>query len=148
MTTKKNRPHTVTITLLGVILLGAWSAAQALAMGRQVSLFLALDISPDPRLLLIISVSWAVLFWGSAIALLRRCSFSRWLVPLLILVYALYELLLQGLFVASPISGQSWLLRIVLYDVAILFALWSLNRSAARLYFVATQPVSVVEQRE
>lgn len=148
MTIRKNRPRTVTITLLGVIFLGAWSAAQALAMARQTSLLLALNINPDPRLLLIISAGWAILFWGSAIVLLRRVSLSRWLIPLLILLYALYEFLLQGLYVRTPITGQSWLFRILLYDVAILFALYSLNRSAARSYFVATQPASVVEQRE
>ena len=148
MTTRRKRPLTVTIMLMGVIFLGAWSAAQALAMARQSSLLLALNIKPDPRLLLVISAAWTILFWGSAVALWRRAALTRWLIPLLILLYALYDLLLQGLFVQTPITGQGWLLRILLYDVAILFALYSLNRRAARSYFIATQPASVVEQRE
>ena len=148
MTTKEKRPRSVTITLLGVILLGAWRAAQAFALAQQVTLLLALNIRPDPRLLLIIAVGWMVLFGGSAIALWHRWPFTRWLIPLLLLLYALYELLLQGLFVRITLSGQSWLIRILLYDVAILFAIWSLNRSKARSYFAVAQPASVVEKKE
>ena len=148
MTAKEKRPRSVTITLLGVLLLGMWRAAQAFAMAQQVSLLLALNIRPDPRLLLVIAAGWMVLFWGSAIALWLRWPFTRWLIPLLLLLYALFELVLQGLFVPIPISGQSWLLRILLYSVAILFAVWSLNRSKARSYFAVAQPASVVEKKE
>ncbi len=148
MTTKEKRPRSVTITLLGVILLGAWRAAQAFAMAQQIALLLALNIRPDPRLLLVIAVSWMILFWGSAIALWLKWPFSRWLIPLLLILYALYELVLQGLFVRIPISGQSWLLRILLYSVAVLFAVWSLNRSKTISYFAVAQPASVVEKKE
>lgn len=136
MTTKEKYPRSVTIMLLGVMLLGAWNAAKALAIAQQVSLMLALNLRPDPRLLLIIAAGWMVLFWGSTIALWRRQSFTQWLIPLLLILYALYELVLQGLFVQIPITGQGWLLRILLYGVALLFALWSLNRSNAKSYFV------------
>ena len=145
MTTRKKRPRTVTITLLGVILIGIWSAAQALAMARQIDLYLTLGVKPDPRLLLVFSAAWAVLFLGSAIALFRRISFARWLIPLLIFLYALYELLLQGMFVQAPITLQNWLFRFLLFDVTVLFALWSLNRSAARSYFAAPQSAPAAE---
>lgn len=148
MTTEEKRPRSVTITLLGVMLFGAWNAAKAFSMAQQLSLLLALNIRPDPRLLLVIAVIWMALFWGSAIALWRRRSWVRWLIPLLLLLYALVELALQGLFVPIPISGQSWLLRFLLYDSVILFAFWSLNRSKGRAYFVATQPASVAEKGE
>ena len=121
--------------LVGVMFLGALGAAKAFAIAQQVSLLLSLSLRPDPRLLLVIAAGWMVLFWGSAIALWHRRSFTRWLIPLLLIIYALYELVLQGLFVHIPISGQDWLLRILFYIVAILFALWSLNRSKARAYF-------------
>ena len=114
MATKKNRPRTVTITLLGVILLGVWNAAQAYALARQAGFLLSLSIRPDPRLLLVIAVAWALLFGGLAFALLLKYAFTRWLVPLSILIYALYELSLQGIFVRTPINEQSWLLRILL----------------------------------
>ncbi len=109
MTIKEKRPRAVTITLLGVILLGAWSAAKAAAIAQQVSLMLALDLKPDPRLLIVVAAVWMLLFWGSAIALWRRQAVSRWLIPLLLVLYALYELVLQGLYVQIPVSGQSWL---------------------------------------
>lgn len=141
MTTRKKRPRTVTITLLGVILLGVWSSAQALAMTRQIDLLLAIDIKPDPRLLLVFSVGWALLSFGSAVTLWRRHAFTRWLIPLLILLHALYVLLLQAFFVRVPVTAEDWLLRISLYGVALLFAIWSLNRSAARSYWVGPQPV-------
>ena len=148
MITKEKRPRSVTITLVGVILLGAWSAAQAFAMAQQVTLLLALNIRPDPRLLLVLAAGWMLIFWGLAIGLRRRWSFTRWLIPLLFLLYALYEFVLRGLFVRIPISGQSWLLRILLYSVAVLFAIWSLNRSKARSYFTVAQSASVVEKKE
>jgi len=135
MRAKPNRPRSVTITLLGVILLGVWNAGKVFALTQQYSLLLTLNVSPDPRLFLVFAASWMALFWGAAISLLRRRSLSRWLIPLLLLLYSLYELILLGLFVRIPQSGQSWLVRILLYDVAILFALWSLNRSEARYYF-------------
>ena len=131
MTAKKKRPRAVTITLLGVMFLGALSAAKAFAIAQQVSLFLSLSLRPDPRLLLVIAAGWMVLFWGSAIALWHRHSFTRWLIPL-------YELVLQGLFAHIPISGQGWLLRILLYVAATLFAFWSLNRNETRSYFTAS----------
>jgi hypothetical protein len=148
MTARRKRPRTVTIMLMGVIFFGAWSAAQAVAMARQASLLMTLNITPDPRLLVVIFAAWATLFWGSAVALWCRRAFTRWLIPLLILLFALYDLLRQGLFVQAPITGQGWLLRILFYDMAILFALYSLNRHAARSYFIAEQPASLVEQRE
>ncbi len=104
-------------------------------MAQQVHLLLALNTKPDPRLLLGISAVWTLLFWGSAVFLWLRRAYSKWLVPLLLLLYTLYELLLQGLFVQISLPAQGWLLRILLYTAAILFALWSLNRSAARSYY-------------
>jgi len=136
MTSKEKRPRSVTITLLGVMLLGAWNAAKAFATAQQVTLLLALNLTPDPRLLLVIAAGWMVLFWAAAIALWQRHAFTRWLIPLLLILYALYELVLQGLFVPIPISGQSWLLRILIYGVIILFAIYALNRSKARSYFL------------
>ena len=131
----QKRPRPVTITLMGVMILGAWNAAQVFALSRQTSLLLNFDVNPDPRLLILFAAVWMVLFWGAAIALWRRRSIVQWLIPLLILLYALYELLLLGFYVRIPESAQSWLARILLYNLAILFAFWSLNRGKSRIYF-------------
>lgn len=129
------RPRPVTITLLGVTLLGAWNAGKVLALTHQFSLLLNFDVNPDPRLLLLFAGVWMALFWGAAIALWRRQRFTHWLLPLLLLLYVLYELILLGFFVRIVESTQSWLVHILLYDLAILFAIWSLNRSESRSYF-------------
>lgn len=141
------RPRPVTITLLGVMILGAWNAGQVFALTQQVSLLLNFDVNPDPRLLILLAGVWMVLFWGAAIALWRRWRFTQWLIPLLLLLYALYELLLLGFFVRIPESAQSWFARILFYILAILFAFYSLNRSDSRSYFKGAQPDVVNDNR-
>jgi peptidoglycan/LPS O-acetylase OafA/YrhL len=130
------------------MLLGAWNAGKVFALTQQVSLLLNFDVIPDPRLLLLIAGVWMALFWGAAIALWRRQRFTHWLIPLLLLLYALYELILLGFFVRMPEGTQSWLARILLYDLAILFAIWSLNRSESRSYLKGARPGVVNENRE
>lgn len=138
MSNNPRRPRSVTITLIGVILIGMWYAGQLFALTRQLSLLLTLKATPDPRLRLVLAAFWMVLFWGAALALWRRKRFSSWFIPLLLSLVALYELTLLGLFVRIPESGQGWLLRIWLYAALILFASWSLNRRAAKPYFGRT----------
>jgi hypothetical protein len=48
---------------------------------------------------------------------------------------ALYELTLLALFIRNPESGESWLLRIWLFAVMIIFATWALNRGAAKRFY-------------
>lgn len=135
MSAKSRRPRSVTITLLGVILIGIWYAGQLFALLRQSGLLLTLNITPDPRLRMVIAALWMVLFWGAAVALWRRKAFTSWFIPLLLTLAALYELTLLGLFVQNSESGESWLIRIWLYSVMILFAAWALNRGAAKPFF-------------
>ena len=135
MSAKPSRPKPVTITLVGVILIGTWYAGQLFAIIRQYSLLLALNITPDPGLRLVFAAIWMVLFWGAAAALWRRRSFVTWLIPLLLILAAVYELTMLGLYVLVPVNKLSWLLRVWLYLVTVLFAFWSLNRSPSRLYF-------------
>ena len=132
MSDKPSRPRSVTITLIGVILIGMWYAGQLFALIRQYSLLLTLNVTPDPRLRLVIAAVWMALFWGAAVALWRRKSFTSWFIPLLLSLVALYELTLLGLFVQIPESGQGWLMRILLYAALILFASWSLNRECSK----------------
>lgn len=138
MSNNPRRPRSVTITLVGVILIGMWYAGQLFALIRQFSLLLTFNVTPDPRLRLIFAAVWMVLFWGAAVALWRRKQLSSWFIPLLLSLVALYELTLLGLYVRIPESGQGWLIRIWLYAALILFASWSLNRRAAKLYFGRT----------
>lgn len=129
------RPRSVTITLLGGLLLGGWNVGRAIVLGRQSRLLLTFDIDPDPRLRLIIAVIWALLFWGVAFALWRRRPFTRWAVPLLIFLYTVYEVGLIAFFAQSPLAQLRWPVTAVAYLVVILFTYWALNRSAVITYF-------------
>ena len=142
------RPRSVTITLLGVMLLGTWTVGQLFALTRQISFLLNFDVNPDPRLLLLFAGVWVALFWGAAIALWRRRRFTQWLIPLLLLLYAAYELILLGIFVRTPESTESWLARILLYGLAILFAIYSLNRGESSSYFNRARRSDVIENRK
>ena len=135
MSAISSRPRTVTITLIGIILIGMWYAGQLFALTQQYRLLLTLNVTPDPRLRLIIAAVWMVLFWGAAVALWRRKPFVSWLIPLLLTLVALYELTMLGLYVRTPEVDQGWLVRVWLYAAVILFATWSLNRKAAKSYF-------------
>lgn len=135
MSAKPARPRSVTITLIGVILIGMWYAGQLFALIKQYSLLLTLNETPDPRLRLVIAAVFMVLFWGAAVALWHRKSFTAWFIPLMLAVVALYELTMLGLFVRVPESGQGWIIRIWFYAVVVLFAIWSLNRNTSKSYF-------------
>lgn len=130
-----SRPHTVTIAIWGVFLIGAWNAGRALSLGRQLELFLAWEISPDPRLRLIVALVWMALFWGATIAIrLRRPGTGR-SVPILMALYGLYELGLLSFFVHAPVARSAWLVNTLFYLACLLFLAWALNRPAARNYF-------------
>lgn len=130
-----NRPRSVTITLWGVFLLGVWNVARAIALVQQSAVLLTLDVQPDPRLHLIMALVWAIAFLALAFALWQKQPFARQAIPLLLLLYALYELSLLVIFVQSPLARRSWLLNTLAYIETILFAHWALNRSAAQAYF-------------
>ena len=135
MSTKPRRPRSVTITLVGVILIGLWYAGQLFALIQQSSLLLTLNVTLDSRLRLVMAAVWMVLFWGAAVALWRRKAFTSWFIPLLLTLRAIYELTLLGLYVQFPESGQGWLMRTCLYAAMILFAAWSLNRRATKTIY-------------
>lgn len=129
------RPFTVTITLLGVLFAAALNTWRVFALWQQSSLLLALDVWPDPRIRLIFAGVWAILFWGAALALWLRRPWSRQSVPIFLAVYALYDIILQAIFVRVPQSGSVWLLRLLLYGMLVVFTVWALNRTAVRSYY-------------
>lgn len=129
------RPRSLTITLLGVIGLGAWNAGRVFALMQQNSLLLDLGIKPDPRIRLAMAFLWIILFWAAAIALWRRRPLTSRAIPFLIATYSLYELALVALYVRVPVSGRHWLLNVLLVGIAVSFSYWALNRPAAETYF-------------
>lgn len=78
---------------------------------------------------------WAVIFWGLAWGLWRKRPFTQHAIPILLTLYALFELSIQRRF-AQPLTGWTgWYLSLALFVIAILITTWVLNRPAAKYYF-------------
>ena len=131
----QKRPRSVTVTLLGVFLLGVWNAGRVLALYKQSDLLLALEIKPDPRARMLLAAVWTMLFWGATVALWQKRPLTRPGIPFLLLFYALYKFTLLALYIRVPMSGQEWLWYILFYVIAISFTYWALNRAATDFYF-------------
>ncbi|MCA9996008.1 MAG: hypothetical protein KDE56_09700 [Anaerolineales bacterium] len=121
------RPRVVTIALWGVFFFGVWHLGQAIAIGRQLRLFLQFDGGLDPRWRLAAAVVW-VLFSGWVIVLLwYKRPLIRLLLPLLILSNTLYNLTLLLLFAQQPVAVRlTWLL--IGAVLVTLFSLWVLHK--------------------
>jgi ABC-type enterochelin transport system permease subunit len=136
MTDSPKRPRTISLILLLLLILGTIQLATVVALSRQSALLLDLQVKPDPRLRMIIAVVWMALYWGIAIALRQKVSATRWLIPLLLALNALYELVVRGLFAQVPVNGDQWLLNSLFAAAFVLFAWWALNRNAAKTYYL------------
>lgn len=126
----QTRPPSVTITLWGVILFGVWNLGRAVALNQQMTLAQSLSIQPDPRLRLLGAVLWAASFWGAAVQLWRKRPSTRYLIPLLFLLYAIYNLGLGTCCAQSPIIIPSWSLVVTFYLSATFLSAWALNTTA------------------
>lgn len=142
MSVSPKRPRTISLVLLVLVILGIIQAAKGVALREQFALLLDLQVRPDPRLRFLIAAVWMVLFWSLAIALWRKMAVTRWLTPLLLAFYALYELAILRLFTQVPISSDRWLQYTIVTVVLVLFAYWALNRSAANSYYLEDVPAA------
>ena len=132
-----HRPFSVTLVLVGVLLLGLANGWRALGLFRQSGLLLELNAEPDPRLCAAISIAWALLFLGLAYALWRRKSYTRVIAPLALLIFGLFQFVL-----ASPCTPENQIqngLRFdgIVYGAAVLLATLTLNLASGREYFRA-----------
>lgn len=118
-----------------VLLFGLWNTARVTVLGRQLTLWLELGIQPDPRVRLVGALIWAILFLGAAAALWQRRPFIRLAIPILLLLYAIYELGLILVFAQTSLAWQGMALNAILYAVTILFSQWALGRKATQAYF-------------
>lgn len=120
---------------VGVLLLGLVNIYRALILFQQTDLQLGLGVSLDPRVRMVIAVIWSIVLIALAAALWIRKPLTRVLVPVLLLVYAIYRLALVGIFAESAYVRESQIATAVLYGVAIALTSWALNRKAVRGYF-------------
>ena len=123
-----DRPRTVTIVILGVIFFGVWNLAKSIALWRQLTVLLSLNVQPDPRLRLILALLWALLFFSLALGLWYQRPFTRRAVPILLLLYALYDMGMWLFFQRPPLNKLSWFGVGLFYLGFITFTRWVLNR--------------------
>ena len=99
------------------------------------NLQLELELTPDPRLRLILASIWAILFVAAAVALRRRWPPVRVIIPILLLIYGLYRVGLLVAFAQTEDSRGGWPVLAVSFAIATLLAAWVLNRKSIRSYF-------------
>lgn len=132
---RQNRPLSVTLVILGVLLFGLANGWRALGLVRQSSLLLELGANPDPRVCAVVAVAWATLFIGLAFAAWRGKPYARLAVPLAILAYGCVQIVLPGLCARAKQSADGRPITVIVYAMAVLLSALILNAGAGRAYF-------------
>jgi len=132
---KTVRPRTVTLALWGVFLLGVWNFGRAVALLQQMDLLLEINVQPDPRFRFIMALIWGIVFIGLWWLVRKKRPFTRKFLPLVLILYAVYELSLTILFAQTSLAQQALRLNLSFYLLLVLFITWALNRSASNNYF-------------
>ncbi|MDX1615964.1 MAG: hypothetical protein R3300_16745 [Candidatus Promineifilaceae bacterium] len=104
-------------------------------MFRQGDFLLELGVNLNPQVRAFAAGVWAGLFLLSALGVWRRHRSTRWMTPLLLTLFAAYQLLLTFGFVRDGVSRAGWPIMAAVYGLTILLSAWSLNRAAAQSYF-------------
>ena len=131
------RPRSVTLTGWGVLLVGLVNIWRSASLFRQLELLLELDVTPDPRLRLVIAVAWSLFFCGLTVAIWRRFRMVRFAVPAGLFIYSIYRMSIVYLSPAYSGFDRIWL-SLAVYGVAVLFSIWALNRPEA-IEYLATK---------
>ncbi|MFO7663307.1 MAG: hypothetical protein R6X18_12045 [Chloroflexota bacterium] len=126
-----NRPLGIRFAQWVTVILGLWNMGRVAALGRQVDWLSDLSLVPDPRLRIVMAFIWMALFLMAAFALQRGYSWSRFLVPLLIAVYGVFEIGMIALYATDPPA----LLPVLLYIALTTLVVWFLWRPATAAYF-------------
>jgi hypothetical protein len=132
---RRDRPTSVTLANWGVFLLGLANGWRAAGLYRQSDLLLDLDAALDPRLQMFLALVWAALFLTVAVALRQGRPFVRIAIPALIVAFGSYQLVFLRAYTQTPEARSGRLAIGLLYGLAILFTIWTLNRRPARAYF-------------
>ena len=130
----ETRPRSVTLIGWGVLLVGLANIWRTAGLIRQIDLLRALNVTPDPMLHLVFSITWAGLFVLLALAIWHRKAMVRWSVPLALIFYVLYRLGISMLSAANE-GFESYWLWLLAFIALILFSIWALNRPPGAVYF-------------
>ena len=132
------RPRSVTLTGWGVLLVGLVNIWRSASLFRQLELLLELDVTPDPRLRLVIAVAWSLFFCVLAVAIYRHFRMVRCAVPVGLFLYTIYRMVLVYISSADTSFDRMWL-NLAVSGAAILFSIWALNRSEAIEYLTTKE---------
>ena len=94
---------------------------------------LALNVTLDPRIRLVIAFVWAVIFVGVAGAMWWKRPFIQRALPLTLTLYAITELIL--LLFAQTVNVQQLWLTGTCFLIFIIGTWWSLKRPFVKKYF-------------
>jgi hypothetical protein len=118
-----------------VFLLACANIWRAAGLARQSELLIELGTSLPPVIPLSISLIWAATFCYLVCALWRRRRSAGWLLPIAILVYAGYRLLLLLVFAVEPLTRHTWPIQFVPLAALSLYTAWALNRRSAAAFW-------------
>ena len=110
-------------------------------MGRVVAIYQQSDVLSelnnkiDPLFRLVAALVWAIVFGGMIVTLRQKLPFTRRAIPIILLLYAVYELSLTTTLAQTPPAQNSWLSNGAFYLLIVLFSTWALNRTAVTPYF-------------
>lgn len=138
------RPFFVTITTAGVFLLGMWNAWRALILLQESNLLMQLDVTLNPFVRSTMALIWSFLFMSLAFALWRRRAIVRRVLPLSLLLYAVYHMLLLAFFIHAPAARQGWQASAALYAAAIVWTTWVVRRPAYDSYWRQAKNQSMI----
>jgi hypothetical protein len=144
---RQDRPLSVTLVILGVLLIGLANGWRALGLVRQSSLLLKLGATPDPRLCAVSALAWAILFVGLSFALWRRKRYTRWVVPIVLLLYGLHQLFLPGVCAQANQAESRSPVIIFMVAAALLFVALALNSGSGRTFF-ENRPLPARQSRD
>jgi hypothetical protein len=131
----QNRPHSVTLTIWGVFLLGGWNLGRLLTLWLNFRLLTTFAEAPSPLFRLILTAIWTILFWAAALALWQKRPFTRRAIPSILTIYMGFELGMLFAFAKAGPARSGWLTTTLFYLFCIAFSYWALNRTAVQSYF-------------
>lgn len=126
-----HRPLSLTITILGIFSLAAWNLWRVWIVAQQSALLVQLGVTLDPRLRLAMAIVWALVFLLLAAGLWQRRAAARIFLPIVVLLYGSYHLLLL-LFTPAPAARQGWILQLLFWLTAGAWTVWVSRRSKTR----------------
>ncbi len=122
------RPLSDLITALGLFVLAIWNFWRASIIAQQRVYLEQIGTTLHPGVRLGLALIWALIFLALAAAVWRRRRATRILLPVAVLLYGAYQLLLLA-FMPAPAARQGWPLQLLAWTAALGWVVWAGRRS-------------------